>query len=533
MSEIETDVVIVGGGVGGCAAALAATSLGLRAVMTEPTDWIGGQLTAQAVPPDEHPWIEQFGCTRRYRAFRNGVRQYYRDHYPLMPEARADPHLNPGGGYVSAICHEPRVALAVLEQMLAHAQSAGRLRVLLRREPVAVDMEGDRVRGVSLRQMETGDRITIRAPFVLDATELGDLLPLAHVEYVTGAESRTETGEPNAVDGPAQPDNVQAISWCFAMGYDPDGERVIDRPAFYERWRSYVPQLTPAWTGPMLSWYHTHERTLEPRRRVLFHDEVFEHEHDALWTFRRIVWGVHYPPGAVPHDVTLVNWPQIDYIEGNIIDKPEEEANRYLEEARRQSLSLFYWLQTEAPRPDGGTGYPGLYLRPDLMGTDDGLAKAAYIREARRIRAVFTVSELHVGTEARKMQGFDHAAEFEDSVGVGSYRIDLHPSTGGDNYIDVSSLPFQIPLGALLPVRVENLLPAGKNIGTTHISNGCYLLHPVEWNIGEVAGLLATFCIERRVKPRAVREKPELLAEFQSLLRRQGVELAWPRLRPL
>jgi hypothetical protein len=43
------------------------------------------------------------------------------------------------------------------------------------------------------------------------------------------------------------------------------------------------------------------------------------------------------------------------------------------------------------------------------------------------------------------------AASFADSVGVGSYRIDLHPSTGGDNYVDLSSLPFEIPLGALLP----------------------------------------------------------------------------------
>ena len=85
------------------------------------------------------------------------------------------------------------------------------------------------------------------------------------------------------------------------------------------------------------------------------------------------------------------------------------------------------------------------------------------------------------------------AETFADSVGVGSYRIDLHPSTGGDNYIDISSLPFQIPLGALIPRRVENLLPACKNLGTTHITNGCYRLHPVEWAIGEAAGALAAY----------------------------------------
>ncbi|SEJ03291.1 hypothetical protein SAMN04487995_3132 [Dyadobacter koreensis] len=39
------------------------------------------------------------------------------------------------------------------------------------------------------------------------------------------------------------------------------------------------------------------------------------------------------------------------------------------------SLSLLYWLQAEAPRPDGGKGWPGIRLRKDMMGTEDGLAK--------------------------------------------------------------------------------------------------------------------------------------------------------------
>src|SRR5204863_5206610 len=143
----------------------------------------------------------------------------------------------------------------------------------------------------------------------------------------------------------------------------------------------------------------------------------------------------------------------------------------------------------------------GLRLRPDLVGTDDGLAKAPYVRESRRIEAEFTVVEQHVGTEIRRrtLKTQDVQAEpFADSVGVGSYRIDLHPSTGGDNYIDISSLPFQVPLGALIPRRVENLLPACKNLGTTHITNGCFRLHPVEWAIGEAAGALAAFCQESR-----------------------------------
>src|SRR5690606_9208716 len=96
------------------------------------------------------------------------------------------------------------------------------------------------------------------------------------------------------------------------------------------------------------------------------------------------------------------------------------------------------------------------------------------------------------------------------------------------NYIDFPSLPFQIPLGALLPKETRNLLPACKNIGTTHVTNGCYRLHPVEWNIGESVGALAAYCIQHGRDAHEVRAKKEWLAEFQQVLQRQGVELAWP-----
>jgi hypothetical protein len=113
-------------------------------------------------------------------------------------------------------------------------------------------------------------------------------------------------------------------------------------------------------------------------------------------------------------------------------------------------------------------------------------------------------------------------------VGVGYYHIDLHPSSRGNNYIDFPSLPFQIPLGALLPQRVNNLLPANKNIGTTHITNGCYRLHPVEWSIGEAVGCLIAFAGRKHVPFRAVREQKPLLEEFQREIERQGIETKWP-----
>jgi hypothetical protein len=257
-----------------------------------------------------------------------------------------------------------------------------------------------------------------------------------------------------------------------------------------------------------------------------------------LWTFRRIADRKNFEEGAYDSDLILVNWPQIDYLKGPLVGVPEEEVSIHLEGARSLSRSMLYWMQTEAPRRDGGTGWPGLRLRPDVTGTPDGLASAPYIRESRRLRGVFRVEEQHVGLQARmELTGRGPsevtAERFPDTVGIGAYRIDLHPSTGGDNYIDVSSLPFQIPLGSLIPLRVENLLAGAKNLSVTHITNGCYRLHPVEWNVGEASGLLAAFCLENRLIPRQVHAHPGLLSDFQTLLINEGVELEWPVPEPL
>jgi hypothetical protein len=138
-------------------------------------------------------------------------------------------------------------------------------------------------------------------------------------------------------------------------------------------------------------------------------------------------------------------------------------------------------------------------------------------------RAELTVTKNHIDAELR-----DSVEVSSDTVGVGSYHIDVHVSSGGTSIINRPAHPFQIPMGALIPQRMDNLLPAGKNIGTTHISNGSYRLHPVEWNIGESAGLLAAYCARNNRTPRQVRHEPNLLREFQDLCLAQGIGAVVP-----
>lgn len=526
LDRIVADIAVIGGGVGGCAAALAALETGCSVILTEEYRWIGGQLTSQLVPPDEHGWIEQFGRTAAYQRFRTGVRACYREQYPLTEPARRSGHLNPGNGWVSPLCHEPRVALAVLEAMLAPYRSNGRLLVLSEYRPVAAILDGkDQISAVRLEATRSGGQQEVSARYFLDATELGDLLELAGAEHVTGQESRAQTGEPSAPIE-ARPENLQAFSWCFAIEHREGENHAGAPPENYDFWRNYQAKLTPPWPTPWLSWGGLNPRTMAPvQYRFVPHVEN-PAEMSGLWSYRRIIDRTQFAPGFFRSDIVAVNWPMIDYLPKSLLDPSTAVRREAAREAKQLSRAALYWMQMEAPRPDGGRGWPGLRLRGDVAGTEDGLAMAPYIREARRLRAEYTIVEQDVSAALRP--GEKLGERHEDSVGVGCYRIDLHPSCGGDNYLDVASLPFRIPLGALVPVRLENLLPAAKNIGTTHITNGCYRLHPVEWNIGESAGALAAFCLRHDLSPRAVRRDGDRRRAFQAALRLRGVELAWP-----
>lgn len=524
--ELSADLVIIGGGLGGCAAALAAARNDLRVIITEQTDWIGGQFTQQAVPPDENAWIETIGATRSYEALRTGIRDYYRRHYPLTDRARSNARLNPGNGWVSRLCCEPRVALAVLQEMLAPYVANRQVRVLLRHKAVSADVRGDRVQSVRVRSVDAGNAVTLYAPYFADATELGELLPMTGTEYVVGAESKAETGEPHAKPEP-QPDNVQGFTMCFAMDYMPGEDHVIDRPDDYAYWRDLTLEAADGKRYRLLS-------LDDPDSKRIGFDPVAR---KGFWSYRRVIDRDLFMPRAFASDVTIVNMAQNDYSFGTLCDVSAETAQRHLDRSKQQSLSLLYWLQTEAPRTDGGAGWKGLRRRPDVVGTADGLAMHPYIRESRRIRAEFTVLEQHVTAEARMREtGLSRAdvtaMPYPDSVGIGHYSMDLHLTTRGDRGQYGATLPFQIPLGALIPRRMENLLPACKNMGVTHLSNGCYRLHPIEWNVGESVGELVAFCLARKQPPRAVRNDTTLLRDFQTQLTQDGVPLAWPKVMP-
>jgi hypothetical protein len=191
--------------------------------------------------------------------------------------------------------------------------------------------------------------------------------------------------------------------------------------------------MKPVWSGKLLHLSYSSPSTLVPQTLGFHPEGIPTGDVLNLWNYRRIINRKNFVPNHYEGDMTIVNWPQNDYFLGNL-DGTQEEFQQHVARAKQLSFSLLYWLQTEVPRPDGGQGWPGLRLRYDVFGTDDGMAKYPYIRESRRIKSLFTVLEEYVGIANRALvtgKKENQAADFYDSVGLGHYGIDLHPSSGG------------------------------------------------------------------------------------------------------
>lgn len=507
--EISCDLLIAGAGPGGMAAALRGAARGHSVCLAEESGWIGGQITAGGVSAlDENRFIEFSGGTRTYYELRNRIRDYYRRNYRLAPHAAALENLNPGSCYVSPLCFEPKAGVAALEEMLERYP----VRLFLRTRVFDLEVSGGRILSALAFRFDSGEVIRFRPRFVLDATELGDLLPLARVPYVVGSEPRAETGEPHAAEA-ANPACVQSFTYTFAVEHRPGEQHRIAKPPDYERQRDrqgfslrlYYP-VEYGWKGYVQYGMFGDDppvpNNMSPR---------------PFFSWRRLLAARNFTGPEAPRDLALINWPRQDYAAESLLDRSPLDTARILQEAKRTSLAFLYWLQNELPRDDGsGRGYPELMLRPDVMGTGDGLSKFPYIRESRRLRARSRVVEQDI---VQEYQDGPRARWFPDSVGIGFYMVDIHPCGANERGRMMMPRPFQVPMGTLVPRGVDNLLAAGKSLGVTHLTNGAFRLHPIEWNVGEAAAVTASLALARGALPDVSAVQPELA--------RAGVPLVW------
>lgn len=565
MAVLNFDVVIAGGSFGGCAAALAAAAdKKVKVALLEAGEWVGGQATSQGLTRwDETAaeLTESTGSARSYRELRDLIREHYagvRSELgqqqkffnpgfagvgPPFTTTNNPLHFSDADGRGHSFAAEPKVVLEVLEKLL---HDAG-VTVVSGATVTAVDAHGGAVHGFTVRTASGSD--TYVGKVYLDATDLGDVLPLCGVKWVIGAEAKSDTEEDEA-EGAAHPEWIQPFTVPIAVQWvDADPNNRIAKPVNYDdiRTRQGFDRIKVA---------NVKGDVGDGDIKKVFNPKM---EGDTLINYRQFIDPRNFKDGRSWR--TTLNVGGNDYLTRAIPTHPHsaEEDARIIEEGRAVSIAYVYYIQNDVPRDDlHGTGYLNVKIDEETFDRADGTAPAPYIRESRRLaNPRFRVVRKHIDAEAHGGQWGHHgslnvgqlglgsksqrATNFRDSCGIGQYGIDVHPGfysrTGGVNdaakpnigtpWHGFGTVPFQIPLGALLPKELSNFVAACKNIGATHLTSGAYRVHPIEWAIGEAAGVLAAYCTATGVSPADVWSDDSRLTEYQLRLLARGTPIFW------
>ena len=621
---IECEILVVGGGLSGVATAYEGLLSGKTVCLTEITDWVGGQISAQGTSAlDERPTQRaKLLYPRGYLELRSRIERKYGK-------------LNPGNCWVSDSCFLPRDGNEILAKLLTDAAKKGKGKLNFFPSTVvkelqltpnlitgAIAIQSRPAKGapplntqplsqtitesytyanstkfdktiihfVPAKPKKNSPLAKSNAPnwYVVDATETGELVALADVPYRLGIDARSYL-EPSASSASAEPYCTQGFTYTYAMQATKEPQPQT-MPPFYLQYSPYY--------------------SYELQRLASF---------PFVFTYRRI-WnqgkgetmkfgGVEFT-APTPGDISMQNWTWgNDYRPGTSKDnlvyaRNQLQATRQLEpghwmgglrveslrKAEEISQGYYYWLVAGTTDSQLGAGVKqqqtnNRYLSglDSPMGTIHGLSKYPYMREGRRIIGRpswgqpqgFTVWEIDIsrrdytdkyytqtlspdtyrslktalsGLEATSIVGGAKDANsamrrsrstiYPDSVGIAHYAIDFHPcmvksppeapgniERPGERLGAGQAYPFQIPLRAMIPQKIDNMLVVGKSIATSHIAAAAYRVHSFEWSSGAAAGNTAAFSLENAIAPyQLVDGLPQPEPQLEALKRRLNQE---------
>ena len=525
-ASYDCSIAIIGGSTAAYAAAVTALKLKLDVCLVQPQRMVGGQFTAQALPASDDGDLlrhqadlttlsgEEFAISKSQRLFRQRQRQLQ----PVNKRVVADP----GGSWVCPLSTTPIVASTALNETLLPYLRSGKLTLIPYAEPISLVLAPDspvrRVTGVMCQDTKTKHSFTVYANVVIEATDLGDVLEVGDLPSRVGQEARSETGEAILPED-ARPQCQQSFTFDVLVERTRPGQGVsIGAPTEYGRvpWLNLQEFTGDFWTSKNNVW----------KKRSFF-------DAYGIFRYRRLLRHSFYKKTISPGDVAVINWgtsshPERgqccgnDYRTGYLVGLSRAERKQQIERARVRAQAYIHFLQSN--------GVPDLKPRGDLTWTKDGIALEPYIREARRGVALTTVRHEDVAASFFPTQA--RARTFDDTLGIGQYHyLDLHGNLV-DGHVspkgkDVIALPFTIPAGALVPIDTDGLVLSAKSIGTTHITNAAYRMHPVEWAIGEAGGFLAAFSVWTKKQPREIVNDEALLRKLQGFLTRNGIPIVW------
>lgn len=452
-AQNEVDILIIGGGAGGTAAGIQAARMGARVQIIEGTPWLGGMLTSAGVSAIDGNHEMPSGIWGEFQ-------QRLRDHYGGAKALAT--------GWVSHTLFEPSVGNNILQEMA----DIPNLDIAFKATYTEVVKAGE---GWSITYNQNGKSFTTKTNILIDATEIGELLPLVGADFRLGMDAKSDTGEkeaPETANGIVQ--DLTYVLLLEDVGTKKGRKGLVRKPSNYNP-EAYACACKRE-DGEMFGGVSGCEQML------------------------------NY--GKLPNNKYMMNWPNC----GNdfYLNWPEltaTERGQKLQEAKAFTQGFVYYIQNEL-------GFRNLRVAQEFP-TEDDFPMIPYDREARRIRGktFLTVDPLERPYE------FNY---YRTGIAVGDYPIDHHhdknPKAPEIEFINIKVPSYNVPLGSLVPETVENFIVAEKNISVSNIVNGATRLQPVVLGIGQAAGALAATAIQRNKKPSevSIRQVQNALLESQA-----------------
>ena len=567
----QCEVVVIGGTLGGVAAASHAMSSGAQTCLIEVSPWLGGQISSQGVSA-----IDESSAMRRGNKFSTSWQRFKdlisQQSIELPPwtgaGTRTVDQLN--SCWVGDLCFPPkagdRASQQLLEQSAQYVEGSrwststafkgasfdetGRNITAIhavRRSPLSPDYQpegqlwSELASWYSWSDDDEFDKVPIRIEppsgrsfLVIDATDTGELVGWARIPHRQGSESIDMTQEAHA-PAIANPDCTQAFTFPFVVAIHDDGGESLKRLQqvesefnLIEHWREYSLNGTPMFSG----------RSFFNYRRM-----VSLSQNDPIYGT------------PIPGDMTLVNWnpgndwnwmdPPLILSEDRLLDSGQYLnwmggiSSSALRHGASHALLFGRWLLEE--HSQSGFDLSLLDGVDSPMGTQSGLSLAPYIREGRRILGRDAYGESDFMVKATDVRwDFSGGRQFDETaVALTHYDLDMHgcryrnwqPSfeAAGAPVREHLVRPTAIPLESLIPQEVDNMLVGGKAIAVTHIVNAMTRVHYGEWSIGAAAGSTAGWLVREQnlaIAPADIAPNQQM-SELQAHLRAQGLRIHW------
>ena len=439
---ITKDVLVVGAGTGGTAAAIQAARLGVNTIVVEPTTWLGGMISAAGV-----------SATDGNHKLPSGLWKEFRDNlYKVYGGSKAIET-----GWVSNTLFEPHVADSIFKEMATKEKN---LSIIYQYNFEKAIVKNNKVIGVIFSNTKN-EKLTVFAKIIIDATEFGDVIASANIPYSVGLEANDITKENVGVS--KSNDIIQDLTYVAILKDFGEAEnKKIAMPANYD---------ANEFDGACTNFYNNKNNkapNVDAKKMLDY--------------------------GKLPNNKYMLNWPNKGndtYL--NLIEIPPAKRLVEIEKAKQTTLRFVYFIQHEL-------GFKNLGLAEDEFPTSDKLALMPYHRESRRVQGLvrFDLNNL--------AKPFEYDL-YKTGIAVGDYPIDHHHKKNADAPQQLEFYPvpsYNIPLGVLIPKKMNGILVAEKNISVSNVVNGTTRLQPVVMLTGQAVGILAALSVKENKQPRAI-----------------------------